>query len=363
MMELQIKAQANNVAELLIYGYIGGWDNDSGEFARQLKNLSAEVLKIRINSGGGSLIDGVAIHNSLKQYKGRIMVYIDGYAASAASIIAMAGHEIIMPSNTWMMIHNSWVYTSGNAENLTQEAALLSELDNAMAKTYVAKTGLDIEVVKQMMSEETWLSADKALELGFATSIAEETKIAASINDKKVMINGIEFRNLPEKMLSGFKPQQELVINDPLLAEVVIPQASPLTNNKEFESMDLEKLKAAHPELYKQIAASSFKEGELAECERIKSIIELEMQGHQDICRKAMFETRISAAEVAMTIIKAEKQQRENYTNLVKADVAEVNKVSASSTTEIPHQDADALSDEFMQAFKARVNKGIINAN
>ena len=250
-MDLQIKAQANKEAELLIYGYIGGWDNDSGEFARQLKNLSADILKIRINSGGGSLIDGVAIHNSLKQYKGRIMVYIDGYAASAASIIAMAGHEIIMPSNTWMMIHNSWVYTSGNAENLTQEAALLSELDSAMAKTYVAKTGLDIEVVKQMMSEETWLSADKALELGFATSIAEETKIAASINDKKAIINGVEFRNLPEKMLAGFKPQQESTCNQDLPIAVVVQQPLLLTNNKEFKPMDLETLKASHNELYK----------------------------------------------------------------------------------------------------------------
>lgn len=362
-MELQIKAQANKEAELLIYGYIGGWDNDSGNFAKQLKGLDADTLKIRINSGGGSLIDGVAIHNSLKQYKGHIVVYIDGYAASAASIIAMAGHEIIMPSNTWMMIHNSWVYTSGNADNLTQEAALLTELDNSMAKTYVAKTGLGIEVIKQMMGEETWLSADKALELGFATSIAEETKIAASVNDKKVMINGIEFRNLPEKMLSGFRPQQELVTNEPSPAAAVVQQHSFLTNNKEFESMDLEKLKASHPELYKQIAANSFKEGELAECERIKSMMELEMQGHQDICRKAMFETRISAPELAMIIIKAEKQQRENYKELVKADVVEVNKISAASTTEIPHQDEDALSDEFMQAFKAQVNKGKTNAN
>lgn len=357
-MELQIKAQTNKEAELLIYGYIGGWDNDSGEFARQLKNLSAEVLKIRINSGGGSLIDGVAIHNSLKQYKGRIMVYIDGYAASAASIIAMAGHEIIMPSNTWMMIHNSWVYTSGNAENLTQEAALLSELDNAMAKTYVAKTGLDIEVIKQMMGEETWLSADKALELGFATSIAEETKIAASINDKKVIINGVEFRNLPEKMLAGFKPQHKLTNNENLPVAVA-QQPLLLTNNKEFKSMDLETLKAEHPELYKQITANGFEDGKQAgvsaERGRIKAIEEFGIVGHDQLITEAKFTTGISAEVLAMKVLSAEKAQRTGFLADRKDDAAPLDGIAPQA---VDNNSQNIVPADLMDGFLASANKG-----
>lgn len=358
-MTLQLKALADNKAEILIYGEIGadfwGEGNDPKKFAEQLQQINASTLTVRINSGGGDLFAGLAMYSALKQFKGKVITYIDGLAASAASIIAMAGSEVIMPKNAILMIHNASTVAYGDHNQLRKLADDMETSTNAMVETYIAKTGMSSEAIKAMMDAETYLSANDALAQGFIDSIDEEIQLSASINNGEVVVNGINTA-LPANKVAKIS---ELLAIKPLVNKT---QHNHIKKEPVMSLLTLEAFKQNHPDIHEQVKAQAYQDGVKAERERIKSIEELELQGHREICVEAKFETGLSAPEVAMVIIKAEKQQRENYTNLVKADAAEVNKVSASSTTEIPHRDADALSDEFMQAFKAQVNKGITNA-
>lgn len=342
-MDLQIKAQANNEAELMIYGYIGGWENRASEFAAQLKELKAKTLKVRINSGGGSLFDGVAIYNALKMYQGRIVVYIDALAASAASIIAMAGDERIMPSNTMLMIHNSISYADGNAKDFTEMAKVLSQLDEAMATTYVNITGQSTEKIREMMDKETWLSAKDALELGFATSVVDETKMSLSMNNKVALINGVEFNKVPDKMLALFK--------QPELAEsqvVVESQNQSLINNKEPNSMNVEALKKDYPELCKQIEAAAYEQGKVdgvkADRGRIQAMEDIGIVGHDDLIKEAKFSSGISVEALAMQILVAEKAQRSNFIANRNADAQELEGILAQATPDNKSQESEFLA-------------------
>lgn len=159
--------------EILIYSDIG--DDYFGESVSaisvkaQLDRMPAGDLSIRINSPGGSVFDGFAIYNLIKQYKGDVTVYVDGLAASAASVVAMAGDKIVMADNALMMIHDPWAMSMGTAEEMRQTAGLLDKIKDSIVGTYASKTGMDAEKIAQMMADETWMNATEAQSMGFAT--------------------------------------------------------------------------------------------------------------------------------------------------------------------------------------------------
>lgn len=341
-MDLQIKALANNEAELLIYGYIGGWDNDSSDLANQIKELKADTLRIRINSGGGSLLDGIAIYHAIRKFSGKKIVEIDALAASAASVIAMAGDERIMPQSTFMMIHNSSVYAGGNADELAKTAQVLEMLDGEMANLYVARTGQSFEKIKQMMNEETWLGAEKALELGFATSIVDDVEIAASINDKGYLVNGIAFKNIPESI-------KQKVCTAKASVSVTEP------TNEVNKQMDIQALMQQHPELYKQVQAQGFEQGKQegikAERERIQAIENIGLAGHEKLIAEAKFNSGISAEALSMQILAAEKQTRQNFVANSQADAAPLAQIGAGE----PQAEGD-LPANVMAAFATAAN-------
>ena len=180
----------DDVGEVDLFGDISDvtWWGDEITPAQFKKDLDAlgdvSELEIHINSGGGDVFAGFAIHNMLARHKAHKTVYIDGLAASIASLIAMAGDEIVMPHNSMMMIHNAWAMTMGNAEELRKMADELEKIDGVLRDTYVAKTGLDESEIADMMANETWFTANDALDLGFATSIEDSVQIAASLDYK-----------------------------------------------------------------------------------------------------------------------------------------------------------------------------------
>lgn len=159
--------------ELLIYSDIGesffGDSVSAISVKAQLDKMPAGDLSVRINSPGGSVFDGFAIYNLIKQYKGTVTVYVDGLAASAASVVAMAGEKIIMADNALMMIHDPWAMSMGTAEEMRQTASLLDKIKDSIVGTYVSRTGLDAADVAAMMEAETWMNAAEAKEKGFAT--------------------------------------------------------------------------------------------------------------------------------------------------------------------------------------------------
>ncbi|EPZ0458950.1 head maturation protease, ClpP-related [Bacillus paranthracis] len=177
--DIRFEAKGENEYKLTVYGSIGGWfsENNAEAVRRKIQDVKAEKIHVHINSGGGSAFDGVAICNQLKQHSAEIIVHIDGWAASAASVIAMAGDKIIMPSNTMMMIHQASTFEYGNADLFEKTARDLRKIDSALAASYKKRfVGTD-EELKQLLKDETWLTAEEAVALGLADEIADEIEI------------------------------------------------------------------------------------------------------------------------------------------------------------------------------------------
>lgn len=172
-------------AELLIYDIIDSWAGVSAEaLARDVKALEDDrELVVRINSPGGSAYDGVAILNSLRAHPGKVTVVVDGIAASAASLIAMAGDEVVMNRNSEMMIHNGHAIVRGGAEDMRKMAERLDSVNANIASIYAEKAGGTAEEWLATMAEETWYSAEEAVKAGLADRVnkadADANKVKA----------------------------------------------------------------------------------------------------------------------------------------------------------------------------------------
>ncbi len=167
-----------------IYGDIGEsfWSESitDTDVKALLDQMEGDVT-VRINSPGGSVFDGFAIYNLLKQHDGEIHVKIDALAASAASVIAMAGDSIEMADNSLMMIHEPWSMALGDSSEMRKTAELLDKIRDSIVTTYKSKTDLSDDEIKQMMVDETWFNADEAIESGFATAKTGETGVMNSM--------------------------------------------------------------------------------------------------------------------------------------------------------------------------------------
>ena len=175
----QLTNQDDFNAELYIYGDITSykWYDDevcAYDLAKELMEIGNTNLKVRINSYGGEVAQGLAIYNLLKDYKGTVTTVCDGFACSAASIIFMAGTNRAMPKSSLLMIHNAWSWASGNANELRKIAEDLEKITQPSIEIYKTVSNLDEETIKRMMDEETWITAEEALEYGFATVIVED---------------------------------------------------------------------------------------------------------------------------------------------------------------------------------------------
>jgi HK97 family phage major capsid protein/ATP-dependent Clp endopeptidase proteolytic subunit ClpP len=187
-----------NEAEILLYEEIGEdfFGNGTGakEFAQDLKKISdVKDLTIRINSPGGSVFEGLAIYNQLKSHRAYKTVFIDGLAASIASVIAMAGDQIIMPENALMMIHDPGGLVIGDAKDMRKMADTLEKVKDGIITAYMRKTKLSSAEIAALMTDETWMTAQEAVNKGFADQVAEPVRMAAHF-DLSV------FRNVPHEL-------------------------------------------------------------------------------------------------------------------------------------------------------------------
>ncbi len=203
--DIRFEAKGENEYKLTVYGSIGGWfsENNAEAVRRKIQDVKAEKIHVHINSGGGSAFDGVAICNQLKQHSAEIIVHIDGWAASAASVIAMAGDKIIMPSNTMIMIHQASTFEYGNADLFEKTARDLRKIDSALVASYKKRfVGTD-EELKQLLKDETWLTAEEAVALGLADEIADEIEIDDTQEDEEVEV----VENFKEDLVAKYMKQ------------------------------------------------------------------------------------------------------------------------------------------------------------
>jgi ATP-dependent Clp protease protease subunit len=188
--------EGSKSADLLLYGEIASstWWGDEvtpKQFHADLDALGAiDTLNVYMNSPGGDVFAAQAIYTMLKRHSARVNVYVDGLAASGASLVAMAGDTVYMPENAMMMIHNPWTFCCGNANDLRKEADAMDKIRESMIVAYQSKCGLDDEAIINIMDAETWLTADDALALGFCDEIEEEKQVAASLTDGCLSLNG-----------------------------------------------------------------------------------------------------------------------------------------------------------------------------
>lgn len=228
----------NNEARIDIYGEVvpDDWrasdvDTSAVSFRNAIKDLGeVDTLNVHINSPGGSVYDGVAIFNMLRQHKASVTVHIDGLAASIASVIAMSGDKVVMPSNSMMMIHNAMSVSMGNANDMRKMADDLEKINESVINSYIAKNPeLDREYLKALMDDETWLTASEAYELGLVDVIDEPVAAVASIDKEQVN----RFKNVPK-----------------MLKEMV---ETPKDTNDNTEKQSYEELKNKYDELLKQV--------------------------------------------------------------------------------------------------------------
>jgi ATP-dependent Clp protease, protease subunit len=175
-------------AEIIIYDEIGQsfWNEDSIGAKQFIDDLAAlgdvENITLRINSPGGDVFDGVAIHNALKNHNAKITAHVDGIAASIASYIAMAANRIVMPSNAFMLIHNAQGFVMGTAEDMRAIADDLDRIDKSIVATYATRSGSKRDQIKQIMKEDRLMDAKEAKALGLADEVVAETKLAANFS-------------------------------------------------------------------------------------------------------------------------------------------------------------------------------------
>lgn len=158
--------------EIKLYDVIGGWGISAQEFTDAIPQDAKEIT-VRINSPGGAVGDGLAIYNYLKDHPARVETIVDGYAASMASVIMLAGDVVKVHSGSIVMIHNPWTTTAGNSDELRKTADDLDVHADALKAIYLERTGIDAEELKALMDGETYLTGEAALELGFADAVVE----------------------------------------------------------------------------------------------------------------------------------------------------------------------------------------------
>lgn len=313
------KNNASGNPQLFVYGEIADWWGvDSKDFADQLKDITAAEIDVRINSDGGSVFTAQAIYSSLRRHSAKINVYIDGMAASAASVIAMAGDTVYMPENAMMMIHNPLSFMYGNAEEMRERADLLDKVEETLIATYRNKSGLDNAKIKELLDNETYLTAKEAKEYGFVDIIEQPLQVAASLKNDKINFNGVSF---------DAKRHAEFFSNWAIEPE-----------NKE-QTMNLETLKKEHPELVAQLVASGkeagitegLSEGIKAENSRIQAIEELAIAGNEDMIKAAKEDSTMTAEKLAIKIIKAQKEKQNNFLADRAEDAADISEVKPSS--------------------------------
>ena len=174
------RAQAKGAAEIVIYDEIGAFGIPAKAFLDELKALGPVAeLTLRINSPGGSVFDGVAIYNALKRHQAKVTVWIDGIAASIASMIAMAGDEVAMPENAMLVLHDPSGLVAGTASDMRAMAEALDRMKAGMVAAYRDKSGADHAEIEALMATETWLSAEEAIELGLADRVEAPVRMAA----------------------------------------------------------------------------------------------------------------------------------------------------------------------------------------
>lgn len=347
-MRVDIKGPVINDGDQWIYDYFGIPAVSPGKVLNSIdqaiKNNHKE-LQVVINSGGGSVFSASEIYTALKSFIGTVNVEIVGVAASAASVIAMAGTSVVMSPTAQMMIHNAANGAHGDYQVMDDNSEFLKNVNASIINSYTAKTGKSSDELKAMMDKTTWMTAQQAKEHGFIDAIMFEKEVDAVAD---LGINSV----IPQEVIDKVRQQ---MAKDP--AANVVNQANNLINeNKDNggnDVMDLKTLQNEHPDLFEQVKNMGYEEGVEAENSRIKEIEDIAVPGNETLVNDAKYKDRIPAAQFAINALKAQKEQAQNQLNNMKKDAAPLNDIPGSNASVLPdpkdemNKEAEALGNIF----------------
>jgi ATP-dependent protease ClpP protease subunit len=215
---LKIRALAGGDVEMLCYGPIGSPHNDPFEpgitardVASVLQGQNPGRIILRVNSPGGDAFEGLAIYNLLSSHSAKVEVHVDGVAASAASVIAMAGDVVHMADNALLMVHDPWTLAMGTADDMRSVADRLDMLADSLARTYAKRTGREPDEFRQLMAVETWFNAEQAVEMGLADKAEEPMPMAAGPMPAAWFER---FRAVPQALLERITVPQDSAASD-----------------------------------------------------------------------------------------------------------------------------------------------------
>lgn len=210
--------QQEKIAEVYIYGAITSWpllesDVSSYNLAQEIAGLDVDIIHVYINSTGGAVSEGAAIYTALCRHKAKVITHCDGFGCSAASVIFMAGEERYINKLAQLMIHEVTTGARGNAEKLRQAADTIEQMSHSMAEAYRGKVNVSDEELAEMLARETWLNAEQAISLGFATAIEywQEDKtyaMAAQTSIYNLLAAGLQAKEKPASP-NDANPRQE----------------------------------------------------------------------------------------------------------------------------------------------------------
>lgn len=292
--------------QLDLFGFVGGSKDDpwsvegfnEKEFLKDFRQIPEDAeLNISINSFGGAVYTALSIYSLLKTHKGDITIRVDGAAMSAATIItSVPGARVIMPKGAMMMIHKVSFVAVGTTDDMRKTADDMQKLEENLVAIYAEKTGRSADEIQEKLDAETYFTAEEAVEFGLADEVDETTTVHNVASGDFVMLNGLKaearfFEHAPEGLFTA-------------------EQKGP-AEKKEGMPMNLETLKAEHPDLVQAIREEALKEGAETERARIQAIEALALPGFDEIVNAAKYQTGESAEAVAVAIIKAQKARGE----------------------------------------------------
>ena len=313
-------AEENAAPELILYGDIASetWWGDEvtpRQFTEELDALGAvPEIVVRINSGGGDVFAANAIYTRLKDNAAKITVKIDGWAASAATIVAMAGDVIEIPGNGVFMVHDPSMGLLGyfNEADLVKLTDEIKVIKQSIVNGYALKTGKPADEIASIMAAETWYDGQQAVEAGFCDKLMFEDAETTVENGAKIVVNSVslDLNRYPNMTISLLN---RLTARTPGGFSNTITQNTP---KRSEESMDgikdiktVDGLKAAFPDLTKQIEEAAVD----AERKRIQDIEDVALAGFETIVNDAKFKNPISAGDVAKAIVAEQKKQGGKY--------------------------------------------------
>lgn len=313
-------AKDNAAPELILYGDIASesWWGDEvtpKQFTEELSALGAvPEIVVRINSGGGDVFAANAIYTRLKDNPAKITVKIDGWAASAATIVAMAGDVIEIPGNGIFMAHDPKMgvlgyYSEADFVKLSDELKVIKQ---SIVNGYALKTGKDAEEIAAIMAAETWYDGKQAVDAGFCDKLMFEEAEMTVENTSKIVVNSVpldlsRFPDMPISLLNRLTAHTSGGFSNTPTHQNTEKERTKMPENKEIKTVA--DLKAAFPDLVKQIEDDATN----AERTRIQDIEGVALAGFENIVNEAKFTKPVAAGDVAKAIVAEQKKQGATY--------------------------------------------------